>query len=90
MEWKTMTTPDLVIWQNTSLTLKISHIKGKLLKFLIFNSRKWRPVTKIKTLLVSAIIAKSQDTGKEIVNKFKHFRCLQLSNLPFQHPPNAK
>ena len=44
----------------------MSHLKGRPLKFLTFNSTKWRPLNETKTLLFSAIIAKIQDIGKEV------------------------
>ena len=42
----------------------------KTAKFLIFNKNKCRSLNKNKTLLVFAIIAKSQDIRKEIVTNF--------------------
>lgn len=43
-------------------------LKGRLLKLLIFNSSKWRLPNKIKNLIVSASIAKSQDIRKKVTN----------------------
>ena len=62
MKWETMFSPDLT-WK----TISLSHHKGRLEKFLVFNSSKWRILHRTKALLASAIIADSQDIGKEIV-----------------------
>ena len=52
----------------------------------MFNSSKWRSLNKNKTLLVSAIIAKSQDIRKEIVSNFHTLGACsllsRLSNIP--------
>ena len=50
----------------------MSHLKGRTPYFLIFKSSKWRFLNEIKTFPVSAIIAKSQDTGKDCYK----FKCL--------------
>ena len=67
----------------------MSHLKGRLPKFLIFNSSNWRSLNKTKTLLVSTTIAKSYATGEDNY-RVKHFWCLQPSNWPFQHSPNSQ
>ena len=59
-----MSAPDLVNLANQfSYTLDES---PRWTTFLIFNSSKWKTLNENKTILVSAIIAKSQNIGKEI------------------------
>ena len=88
-----MSTPDLV-----NLANKPSHTLDELpiiktLKFLIFNSGKWRPLNETKILLVSAIIPKIQDPGKETVTNLSAsgtFRPLtSLSNVLLILNPEA-
>ena len=67
----------------------MSHLKGKPPIFLIFKSSKWRPLNKIKTLLVSAIIAKSWHWARDCY-KFKYIRHLQPSIWTCQRPPNPQ
>ena len=52
---------------NLSNNLSLSHQKGGLAKFLVFNSSKWRILHRTKAPLASAIIAESQDIRKEII-----------------------
>lgn len=61
--------------------------KGRPLRSLIYNSNKWRPLNKPRSLLIFAVIAKSQGTGKKTVPSLS-IKCLQPCSQPFQCPPN--
>ena len=67
VERETMSTLDLANLANQPSHTPDESPKRKITKFLIFNSSKWRSLNETKRLLVCAIIAKSQDVGKEIV-----------------------
>lgn len=89
MEWKSMSTPD---WIN--LVNKVTYIlddsnKRKSTKTFYLNPNKWRLLNKTKILLVSAIIAKSQNIGrKTAISSSAPGTFIQPSNEPFQCPPN--
>ena len=77
MEWETMSTPDL-IWQTSFLVL---WMKERSSKFLTLKSIKWRLLKQIRTLLVSALTAKSKDIGKEIITKVISLGIFSLSKV---------
>ena len=60
-----MSTPDLV---NLANYLSLTKDKSPNKKFLIFNSSKWMFLNKTKSLLVSAIIAKSRTMEDTVAN----------------------
>lgn len=71
-----------LIWQSSSLTLQMNHLKGRLPKCLIFNCSNKGPINKTKSHLVSSLIAKSLDVGKEIVKNLSTLRAFSpLSSL---------
>ena len=67
----------------------MSHWKRRIPGFLIFKSSKWRLLNETQTFPVSAIIAKSQATGKDCY-KFRYFECFRSSNQPFSCPFNSQ
>ena len=77
VEWETMSPPDL-IWQTSSLILCM---KERSPKFLILKSSKWRLLKEMRTLLVSALTAKSKDIGKEISTKAISLGIFSLSKV---------
>ena len=97
-----MSTPGLVNLVNQLLSTLDESPQRKIAKLLTFNFIKWRFLNETKTLLVPAIIAKSQDIRKNIITDL-HSLCifipltsppvsLQLSMIGFQGttgaPPN--
>ena len=83
MEWETMSTPDLVDLSNQLARALGGHLREKTLTFLIFD---WQMKILIwnQNFLISAVIAMSQDIGKDI---FINVSDVQAS-LAFQptHP----
>ena len=76
MEWENMFPTYLVILVIQLLVLWMRHLRVGALKFLFFQLQKRMSLNEMKTLLVSTIIAKTQDIRKEIFYKYNHFRLL--------------
>lgn len=89
MEWETASIPDLVTLTNQHVQT-LDESPKKIAKFL--NLQLWQmkfPKQK-QNLPVSAVIAKSQETGGGDCYKCKPFWHLQPSNQPFHCSPNSK
>ena len=59
-----------LVWQTSSLPLQMGHPDGRSPTFWVFQLQQMKLPKQNQTLIASAIIAKNQDIGKEIVTNF--------------------
>ena len=92
-EWETISTLDLLNLANQLSCTRDEWLKGRPPNFLIFNHSK-APKLKAPKQNQSppgfCYYCKWPGYWERDWDKLKHFRCLQPSNQPFQHPHNSQ